>query len=125
MKKFIISLFLIYSIYCSFDSCVDEENYSNCTNNQIEWEGFSCYQSKEYIVETGKYDEMCVPFPDKPESQKYFWKLLSGITKEMASSSFEASLYFDYYIPKGDKGTYKKGEEIVVNNGTIKKKILI
>ena len=122
MKKIIISLILIYSIYCSFDSCLEENNYSNCTNNQIEWEGFSCYQTKEYIVETGKYDEMCVPFPDKPESQKSFWKLSSGLTKEMASSSIEASQDYDYYTPKGEKETYKKGEEIVITNGTMTKK---
>ena len=43
MKMFVFLLLIITTIYCSYDSCENEYNYTNCLNHTIdELTGFSC-----------------------------------------------------------------------------------
>ena len=92
MKSFIISLVLIFSVYCSLDSCVSEQNYSNCTNHEIELKQFSCY--KFWNSEGGNDNKKCFPFPNESKDQGYFWALLMGNTAEFESVFPGSSQYY-------------------------------
>ena len=44
MKMYILLFLIIYTIYCSYDSCENEANHTKCLNHTIdELTGFSCH----------------------------------------------------------------------------------
>ena len=103
MKSFIISLVLIFSVYCSLDSCVSEQNYSNCTNHEIELKKFSCH--KFWNSDHANNNKKCFPFPDESEDQRYFWELLKGNTAEFESVFPRSSQnYFDELLVYLEEG---------------------
>lgn len=105
MNNFIISLVLIFSVYCSLDSCVKEQNYSSCTNHEIELKKFSC--RKFWNSDDGNNNKKCFPFPGEFKDQIYFWGLLKGSTAEFESVFPGSSQnYFDQllvYLEEGDE----------------------
>lgn len=119
MKNIIISLILIYSIYCSLDNCLNEEDQSQCTKHEIEYSGFSCY----------KYSEgSCIYYPKNDDVQKAYRKLDFGWQKEKLS----AFSYYQNIDPSGinifSKETYsltdtieKTEKEFTNNEQTIRK----
>lgn len=116
MKKIILTLILIYYIYCTMDSCINEKDHSNCSNHTIELKDFSCYKLNYFkIVDFGK---MCIPFPDNYETQKTYLNLAIGNAKELYASTL---IKYELMLYVSKKETYTKGEEIFVYpmNGTI------
>ena len=105
MKKLIISLTLICAIFCTFDSCLNCHDESQCSNKDIEFEGFSCYKyESEY--RTNK----CTPYPDDKKDQEAYWNMDFIFLKEIASSGiFDLE---DLSIFSSEKKTYNKGEKI-------------
>ena len=92
MNKFIIFSILFYSIYCSYETCIEETTSSSqCKNHDIEFNGFSCYKLKVDIIDADDGDDglYCYPFPDKSETQKKYRKFIFGYSKELASSREE------------------------------------
>ena len=70
MKRLIISLTLIYTIFCSFDSCNSCYNKSACPNIEIEFEGYSCYKlENEYSL------IKCATYPDDKKDQEAYYNL--------------------------------------------------
>ena len=75
MKRFIISLILIFSIYChNIDDCENAD--SNCNTYSIE--GYTCNQFE---------DEGCIALPSDKQSQEAYFNIISGINKEMSCTS--------------------------------------
>ena len=60
---------MLINIYCSIESCDDEENPSQCQSHSIEISGLSCYTIEE---NNRKY---CSPYYDK----KIYKKLCKNI----------------------------------------------
>ena len=81
MKRIIILLFLISYIFCSIESCDDENDYDKCSIHNIEYKGFSCYT---FNSNGRKY---CSFHPDSSESQKVIFRLMTGLLKEAESGS--------------------------------------
>ena len=92
-------------MYCSLDSCVKEQNYSSCTNHEIELKKFSC--RKFWNSDDGNNNKKCFPFPGEFKDQIYFWGLLKGSTAEFESVFPGSSQnYFDQllvYLEEGDE----------------------
>ena len=106
MKKLIISLTLICAIFCTFDSCLKCYDESKCSNIDIEFEGFSCYQyENEYRTNE------CTPYPDDKKDQEAYWNMDFNFIKEIISSGIFSDLE-DLTIYGGEKKTYNKGEKI-------------
>lgn len=79
MKRiFIIATLLVY-IYCTLESCFDEENPSNCQKHSIEISDISCYLFEE---ENEKY---CGIYADQANLQKLLKQYGIGSYKEVIS----------------------------------------
>ena len=87
MKKLIISLTLIYAVFCTFDSCNQCYDQSQCANIKIEFEGFSCYQYESEL----KYNE-CVTFPDNKKDQEAYINMDLALLKEAISSGLYSDI---------------------------------
>jgi len=81
MKRLIVLLTLIYSIFCSFDSCVNCNDESQCYNIDIEFNGFSCYKYKSEYA-----SNKCLPSPDDKKEQETFFNMDLNNLKEVYSS---------------------------------------
>ena len=119
MKRIFIVIMMLINIYCSIESCDDEENPSQCQSHSIEISGLSCYTIEE---NNRKY---CSPYYDKKNIQKIMQKYTIGETKELFS-------YREHYLDEGkkifdiekdldnetiyvtEKDTYNKGETVKV-----------
>lgn len=113
-KAIIISLILITLIYCNLDSCVNEQDYSNCPNHEIELKKFSCY--KLWNSDNGD-NRRCFPFPNEPVDREYFWDLLKGNTAEFESVFPGTSRnYFDILLAYAEEGDEIHAYSI---NGTV------
>ena len=116
MKMFTLLLLIITTIYCSFDSCEDEDDYTKCSSHTIdELTGFSCHyfldDSKDVEVkEDYYYKEYCNIFPDSAENQKIEWKIEQGLLKER----FSIENYRFYYVAGPQKEFYEKDETILI-----------
>ena len=116
MNKFIILSILLFSIYCSFDSCGEETIPSQCKNHDIQFNGFSCYKMEfpQFIEDDeGDNDDYphCFPYPDKSETQKKYRKFLLGYMKETGSAYEEAKNEITE-IPIFKEETYSKDETL-------------
>jgi len=120
MKKIIIVLTLIYSIYCNLSSCMEETDMSECQNHDVGITDYSCFKIKNQVEkdEDDKDNEVCTPFPEKEDDQKIFWKLTRGITKELQSSGMVGT---QINVLTGEKDFYKKGEEITLKTASLSK----
>ena len=124
MKMFVFLLLIITTIYCSYDSCENEYNYTNCLNHTIdELTGFSCRffldDSNDVDVKGDLYSESyCHIFPDAAKNQKIEWKIEQGFTLETMSSDPE-SVNESHYVVEPQKEFYDKNETIL-----IKKKLI-
>ena len=106
MKKLIISLTLIYAVFCTFDSCNACYDQSQCANIKIEFTGYSCYQ---FESEYSSYE--CTGYPDDKKDQEAFYKMEIALLKEVVSSG----LYNNpekLILSWPEKKTYNKGETI-------------
>ena len=114
MKKLIISLTLVYAVFCTVDSCNQCYDQSQCANIKIEFEGFSCYQ---YECEL-KYNE-CITFPDNKKDQEAFINMSKALLKEAISSGLYSKTDIDeLIIYESEKKHYSKGETIKENKKT-------
>ena len=115
MKRAIIALSLISFIFCSSESCSEEEDYSNCSTHEVDYENFSCYK-----INYGD-SQQCSEFPDNSDSQKAIFKIINFMEKEISSGytgfynndNFEEDLFLDYYT---EKESYQKGQEIIIKS---------
>ena len=95
MKRLIVLLTLIYSIFCSIDSCLNCNDESQCYNIKIEFNGFSCYKYKSEYA-----SNKCLPSPDDKKEQEAFFNMDLNNLKEVYSSGLytfdmdEAKYYF-------------------------------
>ena len=112
MKKLIISLTLIYAVFCTVDSCNQCNDQSQCANIKIEFEGFSCYQYESEVT----YNE-CVTYPDDKKDQEAFIKMNKAMIKETFSSGLYSN-YEELIIYEPEKKHYNKGETIKDNKKT-------
>ena len=111
MKRLIISLTLIYTIFCSFDSCNSCYNKSACPNIEIEFEGYSCYK-----LENENSLIKCATYPNDKKDQEAFYNLEISYLKEVIASFYYAYVNLDeieFSVPS--KKTYKKGDTIKAN----------
>ena len=112
MKRIIICLAFFSIIFCTAESCDDEEDATKCSTHTIEYNGFSC-RKFSYVNsdETG-----CTPFPDNAGSQKGFLNIMNGMTKELFSgiptSLLEVNGINELPQFSSNKESYSKGEEI-------------
>ena len=107
MIRLIILFTLIYTIFCSFDSCDSCYDKNSCANIEIEFEGYSCYKfESEYSL------FKCTTYPDDKEDQKAFYNLeFSNLKEGLASFYYDDDLdEIEFYGPS--KKTYKKGDTI-------------
>ena len=112
MKKLIISLTLIYAVFCTFDSCNQCYDQSQCAKIKIEFEGFSCYQYESEL----KYNE-CVTFPDNKKDQEAYINMDLALLKEAISSGLYSDIdEITIYGP--EKKNYNKGETIKIKKSS-------
>lgn len=120
MKKIILGLALISLVFCSEQSCLDEDDKTKCSTHSVEYNGFSCYPfSHEDDDEYG-----CNSFPDNGNTQKAYFKLVNGMVKEIYSGYpglMEDDDISDIHQISSKKETYKKGEEIILKYSNISK----
>ena len=123
MKMFIFLPLIITSIHCSYYSCKNETNFSNCSNHIInETSGIFCHFFLDDSNDTnmsGDYDneEPCGSYPDSAKNQKIYWKLVNGVTKESISvvpEIFEKYILYDVYDVQPQKEFYEKNETILI-----------
>ena len=112
MKKLIISLTLIYAVFCTFDSCNQCYDQSQCANIKIEFEGFSCYQYESEV----KYNE-CTPFPDDKKDQEAFINMDMALLKEFISTGLYSNID-ELIIYEPEKKNYNKGETIKIKKSS-------
>ena len=119
MKRIFILIMMLINIYCSIESCEDEENPSQCQSHSIEISDMSCYA----VEENNK--KHCSPYYDKHNVQKLMKKFTIGETKEVFSYREhlldEGKKVFDIEkdidnetISVTEKDTYNKGETIKI-----------
>ena len=114
MNKFIIFSILIYSIYCSYSSCIAETtDSSQCKKHEIELNGFSCYKADYSRFGEGAEGLHCIPFPNDSKVQKKYRSFFVGYYKELASAREERRNEITE-IPIFKKGTYSKDETIPI-----------
>lgn len=125
MKRFILLLLIITTIYCSFDSCINESDYSKCFSHTIdELTDFSChlYSIDWTVSEDNGNQNYCSIYPDSAENQKIMWKIEQGNTKETMSNNHildpETVNVFNFVL-EPEKDFYGKGETIHVKKKTI------
>ena len=118
MKRIFIIIALLFYIYCTIESCVDEENLSNCQTHSIEFSDMSCHFFEE------SNEKYCSIYHDNTNVQKLIKKYEIGLLKE--STSFWENDYdengkktFDIdkdieelNITIPDKDNYNKGDTI-------------
>lgn len=120
MIRIIISLILINIIFCSAESCENEEDQSKCQNHEVEYDGFSCFKFKNEdfdLSEPIKYG--CFSFPDDPNLQKAFLNFYFGMAKEIFSgfSGFlfdEEGEQLQNLNFQSDKQSYNKGDIVSI-----------
>ncbi len=78
MKRIIIILMMLLSIYCSSDSCIAEKDLSQCSKHTMEPElnFLSCFK---YMSPDNQAS--CGSFFTDPEAQKTYIKYLVGYKK--------------------------------------------
>lgn len=116
MKRIIIIQIMLLSIYCTYKSCIDEKDLSQCSKHTLEPEifgnDFSCFKFVRFLNITG-----CDVFLTNSDSQKAFVKYLSGIQKESKSIYPISKLEKDEtLILTYDKETYDKDDTIIFKN---------
>ena len=122
MKMFIVLLLIITVIYCSYDSCENEDNYTKCSSHTIdELAGFSCHLFSSNVDTEGDLDseQYCNIFPDSYKNQKILCKIEKGYAKEYISIHPENIDIFNDAILEPQKEFYEKNETII-----FKKKLL-
>ena len=107
MKRLIVLLTLIYSIFCSFDSCVNCNDESQCYNIDIEFNGFSCYKYKSEYA-----SNKCLPSPDDKKEQEAFFNMDLNNLKEVYSSGLYTFDINEVRYSYPEKKTHNKGETI-------------
>ena len=117
---------VITSIYCSYDSCIDESEHSKCSSHIIdEVAGFSCHlfldDSSDVNVEGDFYSkEYCSIYPDSAEKQKTLWNIEQGFTKETMSVHLESIDKYSY-VAEPQKEFYEKNETVLIRKKSISK----
>ena len=107
MKKIIILSILIYGIICSFDSCANCNDQSQCFNINIEFEGFSCHK-----YENEAKSNECVPFPNDKKEQEALYNMDINNAKELLSSGLYTSSLDKLVLYYPDKKSFDKDETI-------------
>ena len=103
---------MLLSIYCTYRSCLDEKDSSQCSKHTMEPEfygnDFSCFKFEDSFNFT-----YCSGFFTNSEMQKTFIKYWSGIQKELKSIYPVSKLDKDKtFIVIYDKETYDKDDTI-------------
>ena len=107
MKRFIISLILIFSIYCdNIDDCENAD--SKCNTYSIE--GYTCNQFE---------DEGCIAIPSDKQSQEAYFNVYSGLMKEMSCTS---DSYEDFAIELPSKKYFSSEETITTPSQNLEEK---
>lgn len=107
MKKLIILLTLIYTIFCSYDSCLSCNDESQCHNIKIEFNGFSCFK-----YESEFRSNECAPCPDNKNEQEAFFNMDLNYLKEIYSSGLYTVDFDKFRIYFPEKKNYDKSETI-------------
>ena len=120
MKRAIIALSIISSIFYSSESCYYDTESSECSRDEADYENFSCYKMSydNNDDDDDDDDEICNEFPDNIDSQKAAFKLFKSMEKELSSGLYidgypekEEAQFLEYYP---EKESYQKGEEIII-----------
>jgi len=126
MKRIFIVISLFVYIYCSIESCIEEEDLTQCQKHSIEISEMSCH-----LVETTE-EKNCSPYVDNHPFQKWWEQYEIGCIKEHFSFDEndldeEGKKIFDlekeintgtYLLP--EKDTYKKGDTIKMKEFPLK-----
>lgn len=86
MKRIIIISMMFLSIYCTLESCLKEEDPSQCRKHSIEpprGNYFSCFKYESYFGN----DMPCIDYLADEKLQKIYYKYDVGYTKEWGSSN--------------------------------------
>lgn len=113
MKRIIICLAFFSLVFCTAESCEDEEDATKCSTHTIEYNGFSCCKIS-YEDESN-----CGIFPDNASTQKAYLNLVNGMEKEIysgipISSRAEQDINEQVIQMSSNKESYSKGEEIII-----------
>ena len=79
MKRILIVIMILAYIYCTSESCMEEENTSKCQTHFIEISDMSCYLFEE------NNEKYCSIYPDNKNLQKLLKKYDIGFIKESFS----------------------------------------
>ena len=123
MKRLVIGLALLSLIFCSDESCSDEDDKTKCSDHSVDSEGFSCYKYSNKFED----EEGCVVFPNNGNSQKAYLDLSNGMMKEFYSAypqieegeEEEEEENKDLVQFYSNKETYEKDEEIILRGKNI------
>ena len=117
-------MLIISTIYCSYDSCENENDHTKCSNHTIdELTDFSCHffldDSNDLSKEGDLYSERyCHIYPNSAKNQKIEWKIEQGFTKESMSAHPESVDEFNY-VAEPQKEFYEKNETILIKKKSI------
>ena len=105
-----ILVFFIYTrfIYCSYLSCISENNPSNCSSHTIDdFPNFKCIKTYTVYYDYDTGEEHCTIYPKNESDFPMFKKLFIGQGKEDYCSSYIYSawqiFYTDSYEINGEK----------------------
>ena len=113
MKRIIICLAFFSIVFCTAESCDDEEDATKCSTHTIEYNGFSCHKISY------EDESECGIFPDNASTQKAYFNLVNGMEKEIysgipISSRAEQDINEEVIQMSSNKESYSKGEEIKI-----------